>query len=212
MSRCFYKFITEKVAFLVGMKSTVKRYEQRIIQQKVYKKDSHTNNIQFINSFKDRTKASHLYNGYASSSQFICTNKDSSQNHVQLKSHTDDILTDKEIKVKKYRLHEIKRRNDLNDLHNASVEMKRSLPVLNYETDSINFKNDELLKNIKKINASVKSILNKDKEENSAIVNEWKLIGIIMDRLLFWMFFSITLSSSSILLIILPILKHTDTI
>ena len=197
--------MTRKAAFLVGMTSTVKRYEQRIIHQKVYKKDPHTNNVQFINSFKDRSKAKLLYNGYASSNQF----KDSAQNHHGLlKSQTDDFLTDKEIKVRKYRPHEIKRRND-----SVSYDMKRSLPVLNYETDTFNFKHDELLKNMKKINATVKLLLNKDKEEkNSAIVNEWKLIGIIMDRLLFWMFFSITFSSSSILLIILPILKHTDTI
>lgn len=54
--------------------------------------------------------------------------------------------------------------------------------------------------------------------KNKAAKNEldrvacWKLIGLIMDRLLFWIFFPINLFTSMYLLVLLPILKRSDFI
>ena len=42
--------------------------------------------------------------------------------------------------------------------------------------------------------------------------NEWKLVALIVDRLLFWLFTLLTMISSFILLLILPILKNRDMI
>ena len=42
------------------------------------------------------------------------------------------------------------------------------------------------------------------------INSEWKLVAMILDRLLFWIFFVVTTLSSSILLLVFPILKNKD--
>ena len=103
-----------------------------------------------------------------------------------------------------------------NDPNVVLQDSKRSatLPVLNYETDTPGgcTNSDELARNLKKINNGIKHLLSRESEASNLVANEWKLIGIIMDRLLFWTFFTITVSSSCFLLIVLPVLKHQDLI
>ena len=47
-------------------------------------------------------------------------------------------------------------------------------------------------------------------KQNQKINNEWKLVAMSLDRLLFWIFFVFTTLSSSILLLVFPILKNKD--
>ncbi|CAF1257439.1 unnamed protein product [Adineta ricciae] len=60
----------------------------------------------------------------------------------------------------------------------------------------------------------LKYLLNKQKldEERSEIVNEWKLMALIMDRLLFWLFTIFTILSTALCLTIIPILKNAGYI
>lgn len=52
----------------------------------------------------------------------------------------------------------------------------------------------------------------KNEEDRSEIVNEWKLMALIMDRLLFWLFTALTLLSTIFCLIIIPWLKNAGYI
>lgn len=60
----------------------------------------------------------------------------------------------------------------------------------------------------------LKSLIDKQKQEQdrNEIVNEWKLMALIMDRLLFWIFTALTLISSVLCLIIVPYLKNSGYI
>ena len=84
--------------------------------------------------------------------------------------------------------------------------------IISHKNSNHHHKDDELTKNIKKLRTEVKTLLSKDSEESNLVSNEWKLVALIVDRLLFWLFFIVTLSSSTFLLLILPVLKHKDII
>jgi hypothetical protein len=73
---------------------------------------------------------------------------------------------------------------------------------------------DRLIESIKIFNKNLKSFLNKQEltslREN--IQTEWKLIALIVDRLLFWIFMFLTVVSSVCLLIVIPVLKNRNLI
>ena len=48
--------------------------------------------------------------------------------------------------------------------------------------------------------------------DNNNLQNEWKLVALIVDRVLFWLFSILTIVSSVILLLVLPILKNRELI
>ena len=75
-----------------------------------------------------------------------------------------------------------------------------------------NCHSEHVIKSLKKINNNVKILINKSNELNTRSINEWKLVALIIDRLVFWLFAFVTMCSSIFLLIILPILKHRDFI
>jgi hypothetical protein len=60
----------------------------------------------------------------------------------------------------------------------------------------------------------LKHLINKQKleEDRNEIINEWKLMALIMDRLLFWLFAWLTILSTLLCLIIIPYLKNTGYI
>ncbi|CAF3914274.1 unnamed protein product [Adineta steineri] len=60
----------------------------------------------------------------------------------------------------------------------------------------------------------LKHIMDKQKleEDRNEIVNEWKLMALIMDRLLFWIFMTLTFVSTILCLIIIPLLKNAGYI
>ena len=60
----------------------------------------------------------------------------------------------------------------------------------------------------------LKHLINKQKhdEERNEMINEWKLMALIMDRLLFWIFASLTIFSSVLCLVIIPYLKNSGYI
>ena len=171
------------------------------------------NNINKHNKIKNTTINNNNNNYYNSYKNYI------NKPNGMLKSKTEDHIelercakTNKEIRY--YNM--IQNLSDLNTLSKAN--RSNTLPMLNYEYDVVGegseyfYKNDEILRNIKKINNGIKQLLGRENENSNVIANEWKLIGIIMDRLIFWTFFTITICSSSFLLIILPVLKHYDFI
>lgn len=60
----------------------------------------------------------------------------------------------------------------------------------------------------------LKHLIDKQKreEERNELINEWKLMALIMDRLLFWIFTTLTLLSTLICLIVIPCLKNAGYI
>ncbi len=60
----------------------------------------------------------------------------------------------------------------------------------------------------------LKRLINKQKyeEDRNEIINEWKLMALIMDRLLFWLFAALTILSTVLCLIIIPFLKNAGYI
>ncbi|CAF3073123.1 unnamed protein product [Rotaria sp. Silwood2] len=68
--------------------------------------------------------------------------------------------------------------------------------------------------NMSLLEKHLKHLINKQKheEEKNEIINEWKLMALIMDRLLFWIFTSLTILSTLLCLIIIPCLKNVGFI
>jgi hypothetical protein len=60
----------------------------------------------------------------------------------------------------------------------------------------------------------LKYLINKQKheEDRNEVINEWKLMALIMDRLLFWLFTFFTVISTVLCLIIIPFLKNAGYI
>ncbi len=60
----------------------------------------------------------------------------------------------------------------------------------------------------------LKYLMNKQKQEEdrNEIINEWKLMALIMDRLLFWLFTFFTVFSTVVCLTIIPLLKNAGYI
>lgn len=52
----------------------------------------------------------------------------------------------------------------------------------------------------------------KHEEERNEVINEWKLMALIMDRLLFWLFTFFTVLSTVLCLMIIPFLKNAGYI
>jgi hypothetical protein len=72
----------------------------------------------------------------------------------------------------------------------------------------------ELRDTIEVFSANIKHhLLKKEQEERvNVIKNEWKLIALIVDRVLFWVFSFLTVVSSVVLLVVIPILKNRNVI
>ena len=60
----------------------------------------------------------------------------------------------------------------------------------------------------------LKHLIDKQKadDDKNEIINEWKLMALIMDRILFWLFAFLTIISTLICLIIIPCLKNVGYI
>ncbi|CAF0938516.1 unnamed protein product [Rotaria sordida] len=68
--------------------------------------------------------------------------------------------------------------------------------------------------NMSLLEKHLKHLMDKQKheEDRNEIINEWKLMALIMDRLLFWLFASLTILSTVLCLIIIPCLKNAGYI
>ncbi|CAF1236098.1 unnamed protein product [Rotaria magnacalcarata] len=68
--------------------------------------------------------------------------------------------------------------------------------------------------NMSLLEKHLKHLIDKQKreEDRNEIINEWKLMALIMDRLLFWLFASLTILSTLLCLIIIPFLKNAGYI
>ena len=60
----------------------------------------------------------------------------------------------------------------------------------------------------------LKRLIKKQKleEDRQEVINEWKLMALIMDRFLFWLFASLTILSTVLCLIVIPCLKNAGYI
>lgn len=99
-----------------------------------------------------------------------------------------------------------------NCVENFKVNTVLSLPTIKKRETScclcqkLNVENKKIVKNFK-------SLFQKYRDEPIEQSKfEWRLIALIIDRALFWIFSFLTFVSSTLLIIILPLLKHADLI
>lgn len=59
--------------------------------------------------------------------------------------------------------------------------------------------------------SSIRTLINKQEEVEAQnnLVAEWRLVAQVVDRILFWCFFSFTFCSSALILVVLPIYKRS---
>lgn len=95
------------------------------------------------------------------------------------------------------------RSNGINALYGDSKEVS----WLRYEIS----RNTRMLRSLRE---DMKQLLAQglvcDTTSNTKTADEWKLIGIILDRILFWLFTLLTFLPSSFLLILLPVMKNNN--
>lgn len=133
----------------------------------------------------------------------------------QTKMYNNKVLKKKKLQDKKL-IESVKKNERLNqegDNRQERIQCKNNYQHFVISQNNLShYRDDDLTKNIKKLRTEVKTLLSKDSEECNLVSNEWKLVALIVDRLLFWLFFIVTFSSSTFLLFILPVLKHKDII
>lgn len=103
--------------------------------------------------------------------------------------------------------------NNLNCKCNNCANNFTSLLQQQNESASIVNKK-ELIDSLEIFSKNLKEYLAKQEKDTyrANVQNEWKLVALIVDRILFWIFTALTIVSSIILLIIVPILKNKDLI
>lgn len=101
-----------------------------------------------------------------------------------------------------------------NTTNNAKCSRTGSGKLKAHSSSHPSSKNRELIESLEIFSKNLKEYLAKQEQDayRSNVQNEWKLVALIVDRLLFWIFTFLTIISSIILLIIVPILKNKDLI
>lgn len=94
--------------------------------------------------------------------------------------------------------------------------MQKSFPEENKELGWLRYEIKQNTKMLRSLRADMKQLLTKgvvcDSATTTKTADEWKLIGIIFDRILFWLFTLLTFLPSSFLLILLPVMKNNNDI
>ena len=174
-----YMFMTSKVAHLVGMKTTVERYES--IRNKGDKMSCRNGLIhpkKQHHTFKNADSL--VMNSNVNEMSTYHKNSDSPilPHHTYRAKSSSTIISDSKLK------------HDLN---------KIDFKTLN---DSLSLFN----KNLSAYQSKQKFI-----HLNKSLSNQWKLVALILDRVLFWTFTTLTFVSSIILLVIVPVVKNKIT-
>lgn len=198
MSRKCYRFMTRKIAICVGMRPIVKQYEERM-------------------KLNNATKPASL--------KKLNSNSELSQHHkqsIQMESQAQKyqpryLQKQQEIPITTLpHRHQYPYQNYHH--HQAQSSMENSsqngviLPVLKCSC-SQNCEKDHLRRSIRRLNNDVVKLISKESaNEESTVASEWKLVGLIVDRFLFWLFSISCTTCSLFLLVVLPILKNRDII
>lgn len=186
ISRRTYGFMTKKVAIIVGMSNTVKRYEE---QMSLSLLKNRQNKIVTSSPGPKRQKP----NGSPSNSNGIVCEKSKSK------------LNDRFLKAN---LNEVKGREKMVQFYSL-----RRPSVSNINIISEGSQSKKVLKGINKLRSDVKYLISKESNfEYTRISDEWKLVGLIVDRVLFWSFFFMIFVSTTGLLIVIPVLKNREFI
>jgi hypothetical protein len=107
------------------------------------------------------------------------------------------------------------------DDNNGQVGARQRAPASLQNVLLPNNRDDEQLKEqineyivdkgvVRELLSSIKLLIKKqeDIEAQNNLVAEWRLVAQVVDRILFWVFFTFTFTSSAIILVILPIYKR----
>ena len=137
-------------------------------------------------------------------------------NLKKLPSHHDFVNRQYRHELKKCRFSIMSNLNQANQLCDHEQERRSKSGVvlpMAQSSCSVNCEKDHLGRSIRRLNNDVvKLIAKKAASEESAVASEWKLIGLIVDRVLFWSFSTSCTFCSIFLLVVLPILKNRDII
>lgn len=85
-------------------------------------------------------------------------------------------------------------------------------PVLSHSTYSPNLTGISTNRTQDEIIRALKVLLSRQEREDAEKkrLNEWRVIAIAVDRILFWIFFLVTTVSSLVFLVILPVVKRSE--
>lgn len=205
MTRKFYRFMTKYIAVYVGMGSIVKQYEERMELNSASKSTS----LKKLNSCSELSQTKHSMRRESKSQKYYPNNHQQHQQQPQQKQQKAVTIARSQNPVSM--LHQYENHHKPQN----SIEIIQrgvTLPVLKCDC-TINCEKDHLRKSIRKLHSDVNKLISKESaNEDSIVASEWKLVGLIVDRFLFWLFGISCTLCSLFLLVVLPILKNRDII
>jgi hypothetical protein len=240
LPRKFYYIMTKNVAFYVGMSSTVKRYESiepsekknlnnknEIIKSAILNCNDEVlslkNNLNIIK--EDKMKKNCRCHSLSTCIFYDHSeiNKRSSESIQQnfVNNFKQSITSDNDNLNNTSFL--IKQQGNLNEISKSSTSLSSRKRHQSYmiphssmcdECNRMYQMNKEHIESLNIFSRHLKEYIKKDNLNfhNNNLQNEWKLVALIVDRVLFWLFSILTIVSSVILLLILPILKNRELI
>lgn len=239
LPRKFYYFMTKKVAFYVGMNSTVRRYESMDQKDKNDRNKNDHIKSAILNcndevlSLKNSLciiKDDSIKKNCRCNSLSTCIfydhselNKKSSENLQKSIQNTlkKSITSDNE-NINNFSTMN-KQPSNLNEISESSTSLSSRkkhqsfmIPISSMciECSRVKQINKEHIDSLNIFSKYLKEFIKKDDLSchNNNLQNEWKLVALIVDRVLFWLFSILTIVSSVILLLVLPILKNRELI
>ena len=193
LSRNFYDFVTKRIAFIVGLRHTVRTFELKnqtqMEEQKSVKIESNTNHIFNSEGFGmgGGSFKSHRLKPFNLNQTCVRTG--------ERENHTNKFM----FKYQPY----TKTFLSMEKMKSATINEKCKCPEAQ-SCKSINMVSSKI-KGLKK-KQMIKDIKTK------ILIGEWKLVSLIIDRFLFWIFTTLTFLSSILLLLVIPILKNKEII
>jgi len=238
MSRRFYFFMTRRIGFLIGMKKTIERYEASHMMSerhvKLMLKSRHRASFYQSTVIEDELANlktywidNHANQTKSTATSISCLSCKRNDKSVERFPTPNPSSNKNDLKRKETSCQSTSRGRSCNRFESVSAlgntqcsickHIHRSASNNNtHSTASSPFPEqaDRLIESIRIFNKNLKSFLNKQEltslREN--IQTEWKLIALIVDRLLFWIFMLLTVVSSVCLLIVVPVLKNRNLI
>ena len=194
LSRNFYDFVTKRIAFIVGLRHTVRTFELKnqtqMDEQKGAKLEASNTNNNF-NSERIGTGSgsfrSHRLKPFNLSQTFVRTGERDNQTNkfiFKYQPYTKTFLS-------------------VEKVNGATMNDKCKCPEAQ-SCKSINMVSSKI-KGLKK-KQMIKDI------KTRILIGEWKLVSLIIDRFLFWIFTTLTALSTILLLLVIPILKNKEII
>ena len=206
LSRRFYDVVTKRIAYIVGLRQTVRNFELKNQMKKedqiqLNKKLSHsTSNAHVLNSPKTGCESARSPRTQIKEIKTYNSTANFSQNYSQCLLASS--ATELHINKLNFEVHPYYAKQ----LSSLSKNMNSNCGEKCADTRCLKSHRRSLkIKEIKK-----KQSMQEMKKK--VLIGEWKLVSLIIDRFLFWIFTMLTLVSSALILLIIPVLKNKEII